>query len=150
MLVVGEGPDEASLRREAPPNVEFRGAVSPEEVPTILARATALLVPSLWYEAAPRGILEAYAAGVPVVASRIGALPEVVEEGVTGLLADPGSGEAWTRAMAALSDDRESERLGEGAFRAWSDRYTPDRGVRELEAAYEEAIAARGDAPQRR
>jgi glycosyltransferase involved in cell wall biosynthesis len=150
LLIVGDGPQAEQIRHRLPRTAELMGLVSPEELPGLVAGARALLVPSVWYEPAGRVVMEAYASGVPVIASRIGALPEVVEEGVTGLLADPGSREAWTRAMAALSDDRESARLGEGAFRAWSDRYTPDRGVRELEAAYEEAIAARGDDPQRR
>jgi glycosyltransferase involved in cell wall biosynthesis len=57
-----------------------------------------VLVPSLGYEAFGRTIVEAYAAGVPVVASRIGALPEVVEEGVTGLLAEPGDPDSWAEA----------------------------------------------------
>jgi glycosyltransferase involved in cell wall biosynthesis len=150
LLIVGDGPQADQVRRQLPTTAELMGLVSPEELPGLIAGARALLVPSVWYEPAGRVVLEAYASGVPVIASRIGALPEVVEEGVTGLLADPGSREAWTRAMAALSDDREAERLGEGAFRAWSDRYTPNHGIRGLEAAYEEAIAARGDAPQRR
>lgn len=146
LVVVGEGPQGEILRRDPPPTVEFTGPVSPEEVPAILSRARALLVPSLWYEAAPRGILEAYASGVPVVASRIGALPEVVEEGVTGVLAEPGRPESWTGAMGRLAEDRESDRLGEGAFRAWTDRYTPEHGIRDLEAAYREALGE-GDPP---
>jgi glycosyltransferase involved in cell wall biosynthesis len=150
LLIVGDGPQAEQIRRRLPTTAELMGLVSPEELPGLVAGARAVLVPSVWYEPAGRVVMEAYASGVPVIASRIGALPEVVEEGVTGLLADPGSREAWTQAMAALSDDRESERLGKGAFRAWSDRYTPDRGVKELEAAYEEAIAAREDPPQRR
>jgi glycosyltransferase involved in cell wall biosynthesis len=140
LLVVGEGPQGEALRRAAPAPVEFTGPVSPEEVPAILSRARALVVPSLWYEAAPRGILEAYASGVPVVASRIGALPEVVEEGITGVLAEPGSPESWKKALGRLADDQESRRLGEGAFRAWTARYTPEHGIGDLEAAYREAL----------
>jgi glycosyltransferase involved in cell wall biosynthesis len=146
LVVVGEGPQGEILRRGAPPTVEFMGSVTPEEVPAILSRARALLVPSLWYEAAPRGILESYASGVPVVASRIGALPEVVEEGVTGVLAEPGSAESWRRVLSRLAEDQESGRLGEGAFRAWSERYTPEHGIRDLEAAYREAMGD-GDHP---
>ena len=54
-------------------------------MPRILASARALMIPSRWYEAAPRTITEAYAAGVPVIASEIGALPEAVQVGSTGL-----------------------------------------------------------------
>jgi glycosyltransferase involved in cell wall biosynthesis len=143
VLVVGDGPQGEHLRREAPPTVEFAGQVPPENVPDLLVRARALLVPSVWYEAAPRGILEAYASGVPVIASRIGALPEAVEEGVTGTLAEPGNSAAWGEAMARLLDDREAEALGEGAFRAWKERFTPSRGLDNLRAAYREALRDR-------
>ena len=62
----------------------------PTAVPGLLADARALLVPSRWYEGSPRAIVEALAAGVPVIASDIGGLPEHVEDGVNGLLVEPG------------------------------------------------------------
>jgi glycosyltransferase involved in cell wall biosynthesis len=84
-------------------------------------------------------VVEAYAAGVPVVASRIGALPEVVEDGATGLLASPDDPATWTEALERLMDDELSLRLGEGAYRAWAERYTPQANLRQLEAIYREA-----------
>jgi glycosyltransferase involved in cell wall biosynthesis len=149
VLVVGAGPEADAARRAAPPQAEFTGEVAAAEIPSILAGARAVLVPSRSYETAGKVILEAYAAGVPVVASRIGALPEVVEDGMTGLLANPHRTRDWVEAMTRLADDRTSERLGEGAFRAWSDRYSPRRGLRDLEAAYQEALGD-GDLPGRR
>ncbi len=142
LLVVGDGPDAEALRREAPENVTFRGQVGAAEVPAILARARALLVPSRWYEAAPRSITEAYAAGVPVIASDIGALPEAVGRNETGLLAPPDDPNAWAARMEELADDGTSLRLGDGAFARWEERFSPERGVRDLEEAYSEAIAA--------
>ena len=91
LLVVGDGPQADQLHTiTSSPSVTFRGAVSPSEVDSLLRRARALLVPSVCYEGQPRAILEAYAAGVPVVASDIGGLPESVVDGVTGLLVPPG------------------------------------------------------------
>jgi glycosyltransferase involved in cell wall biosynthesis len=144
LVVVGEGPEAAQLRAEAPPGVTFRGRVSFTDLGRVLAGARALLVPSRWYEPAGRVALEAYASGVPVVASRIGALPEFVEDGVTGLLADPYDPEDWAGAVIRLGDDREAERLGAGAFSAWSHRYSPQRGIRNLEAAYRQALDEAG------
>ncbi len=89
-------------------------------------------------------MVEAYAAGVPVVASRIGALPEVVEEGVTGLLAPPDEPASWAEVLERLLDDELSLRLGEGAYRAWAERYTPETNLRMLEAIYREAAASAG------
>jgi len=136
LLVVGDGPEAPRLRRLAPGGVEFRGTVSPEAPRRLVAQARAVLVPSIWYEAFSRVVVEAYAAGVPVVASRIGALPEVIEDGVTGLLAEPGDPASWAAAVERLCDDRLSDRLGEGAYRAWAARYTPEANLRRLEEIY--------------
>jgi len=141
LVIVGEGPQGGSLRRAAPNGVEFRGEVPGGDVAGILADARALLVPSRWYEAAPRTIIEAYAAGVPVIASRFGALPELVQEDVTGFLAQPDDAENWADHVRALSDDATSERLGRGALGLWSERYSPQRGLEGLERAYQDAMA---------
>jgi glycosyltransferase involved in cell wall biosynthesis len=143
LLVVGDGPSADAVRSLAPEGVEFRGAVESTAVPAILSRARALLVPSRWYEAAPRSITEAYAAGVPVLASRIGALEEAVEDGASGLLVSLDDEERWYDAMKRLSDDEESERLGAGARALWSARFSPERGLEALEAVYREAASAR-------
>ena len=140
LVIVGDGPAGDELRADPPPGVEFRGQVSADDVPGLLAHARALLVPSRWYEAAPRSIIEAYAVGVPVLASDLGALPEAIVDGVTGrpvIVNDP---HAWAEAVGEL-DDATSTRLGAGAFRVWEDRYSPERGLAGLEAAYRDAVA---------
>jgi glycosyltransferase involved in cell wall biosynthesis len=141
LLVVGDGPTAEALNAGAPPNVEFRPPVSPAEVPALIREARALLLPSVGYEAQPRVILEAYAAGVPVLASDLGALPEAVPPD-SGLLVAPGDAGAWSYAVERLLDDRESERLGQGAWRTWRDRYSPERGLQNLEDAYRRAVAS--------
>ena len=143
LLVVGDGPQGEELRRDAPPGVEFRGAVVAAEVPGILRRARALMIPSRWYEASPRTIIEAYAAGVPVVASRIGALPEAVNDGTSGYLAGPEDPADWAAVADRLLDSADAERLGEGAFRLWSQRHSPRSGLEALQRAYGEALASR-------
>jgi glycosyltransferase involved in cell wall biosynthesis len=140
LLVVGEGPEGDRLRRAAPGNVEFVGSVPQQEVSRFLRGARALLVPSLWYEAQPRVILEAYAAGVPVIASRIGGLPELVHEDVSGLLVTPNDPAAWAAAVEQLLDDRRAERLGEGAHRLWAERHSPEQGLKALEENYRAAL----------
>jgi glycosyltransferase involved in cell wall biosynthesis len=141
LLVVGDGPEAQALRGGAPANVEFRPTVSPAEVPALIREARALLLPSLWYEAQPRVILEAYAAGVPVLASDLGALPEAVGDD-SGLLVPAGDVDAWSDTVERLLDDRESVRLGQGAWRRWRDRYSPERALQNLEAAYRRAVAS--------
>jgi glycosyltransferase involved in cell wall biosynthesis len=102
------------------------------------------VLPSICYEGAPRTVVEAYAAGVPVIANRNGALPSIVADGVTGLLVDPGSRDGWPSALGQLRDDAASLRLGEGAFAAWHSRYSPEQGLADLEAAYTAVLARRG------
>lgn len=144
LVIVGDGPQGEDLRRAAPDGVEFRGEVPAAEVAAILGDARALLVPSRWYEAAPRTIIEAYAAGVPVIASRFGALPELVPENVTGFLADPEDAEEWAHHVRALADDATSEHLGAGALARWLERYSPGQGLDGLEAAYQDALREEG------
>jgi glycosyltransferase involved in cell wall biosynthesis len=142
LVVAGDGPELEAYRSGAPGGVEFIGTVPRESVPSLLAGARALLVPSRWYEASPRSIIEAYAAGVPVIASRIGALPEAVKDDDSGFLVPPDDVYAWSEAVTRLLDTATSERLGSGAFRLWSERHTPEAGLRGLEDAYADALAA--------
>jgi glycosyltransferase involved in cell wall biosynthesis len=144
LVVVGDGPDRARLEAAAPDTVEFRGSVPPDQVGPYLARARALVLPSICYEGAPRTVVEAYAAGVPVIANRNGALPSVVADGVTGLLVDPARPGGWRDALGQLGDDAASVRLGEGAFAAWHSRYSPEQGLADLEAAYTAVMAGPG------
>jgi glycosyltransferase involved in cell wall biosynthesis len=143
--VFGDGPQMAQLRRSSPPRVRFRGLVPPSDLAAAFRSARALLLPSIGYEAQPRSIIEAYAAGVPVVASRIGGMAEIVEEGASGLLATPGDPGSWEVAVRRLLEDSEAERLGDGALARWRERHSPERGIRDLEEAYR-----RGDEVRRR
>lgn len=141
LVVVGDGPERDRLERSAPPSVEFRGNLPPGSIGSVLARARALVVPSTWHEGAPRVVVEAFAAGVPVLASDIGGLPEFVTHGVNGLLLAPGSATSWAAGVRRLLDPSESLRLGRGAYTSWQSSFSPERGLATLVAAYEEAIA---------
>lgn len=72
------------------PNIRFAGLLEPQQVGAALRQIDCLVVPSLWYENSPLVIQEAYGMGVPVVASRLGALAEKVEDGRMGRLFEPG------------------------------------------------------------
>ena len=90
LKIAGTGPMEAELRRflkeNAVENVEMVGFKSGKEKWQLLAKSTFLVLPSEWYETFGLVILEAYAAGKPVVASRMGSLPCLVKDGKSGLL----------------------------------------------------------------
>lgn len=93
------------LRALAGDGVRFLGPLTHRQVWETLAQADALIVPSLWYEAFSLIAHEAFAAGVPVIASRLGALAEVVRDGVDGVLVPPGDVDAWRGALRRLVDD---------------------------------------------
>jgi glycosyltransferase involved in cell wall biosynthesis len=143
LVIAGDGPQATELRSIAPASVEFRGLVPADRMPSMLRNARALLLPSLWYEAQPRIILEAYASGVPVIASDIGGLPELVRHEVTGYLVPPGDSDGWAAAAGRMSDDHETMRLGSNARELWKEAYGPDKGLENLEAAYAAARDAR-------
>jgi glycosyltransferase involved in cell wall biosynthesis len=136
LLVAGDGPDAAALQRSAPDTVRFLGVKSPQEVVQLIAQARALLVPSRWYEGAPRTMIEAYASGVPVVAHQIGAIPELVDDGSTGFLIPLDDLPAWHRALDLLADDTHSTELGEIAYRRWRAQHSPEAAGAALELAY--------------
>ena len=95
LLIVGGGPGEALIKqivgRGHLSNVQLIGAQPRKELLALMKRARLLLVPSEWYETFGMVIIEAFACGIPVFASRLGAMAELIEDGKTGRLFTPGS-----------------------------------------------------------
>ncbi len=97
------------------PGIRFAGRLPHDELWNALAQADVLVVPSLWYETAALVIQEAFAAGVPVVASRLGALQERVQDGVDGRLFTPGDANELTNILTEFNEHPQSlDRLREG------------------------------------
>jgi len=95
----------AHLRAQAIPGVRFLGRLTREEVWKTLAQVDAVAIPSLWYETFSFIASESFAAGVPVVASRLGPLADRVHDGVDGMLVPPGDVAAWRAALQRLVDE---------------------------------------------
>jgi glycosyltransferase involved in cell wall biosynthesis len=93
------------LRAMAGPRVRFLGALDRRQVWECLAQVDVVAVPSLWYETLSFVAHEAFVVGLPVIASRLGVLADVVRDGVDGLLVTPGDAGAWQAAMQRLLDD---------------------------------------------
>jgi glycosyltransferase involved in cell wall biosynthesis len=104
--IAGDGPQTGVLqtiaRQQGLQQVEFLGRVAGEEKWGLLRHATAVVVPSVWYEAFPFVVLESLAAGTPVVASNLGSLPYVVEDGKSGLLFRAGDSQDLREKLAWL------------------------------------------------
>ena len=99
LYAAGDAPASAAA------NVRVLGQQTPAAMPALIAAAQCVVVPSLWPENCPMIILEALRAGVPVVASRIGGIPEIIEDGVTGLLVTPGDATALATAIRRACTD---------------------------------------------
>ena len=95
----------ALAARLGAPFIRHTGAVPHERVGEMLADVDLLVVPSVWIENAPFVIREAFAAGVPVVASRLGGMAEMVRDGVNGLLFEPGSPDALATVLRRVIDE---------------------------------------------
>lgn len=106
LVIAGRGPLEQEVREaaEADPRIRFVGYVTGDEKAALLGSADSLLIPSLWYENAPVAVIEAAAYQLVVVGSRIGGLPELVDEGRTGFLFQPGDAYGLAGIMRGLID----------------------------------------------
>ena len=110
-------------------------------------RARFLVFPSEWYEGLPMTIIEAFACGVPVIASRLGTMEEVVDHGRTGLHFTAGdSADLAAKVEWAWSHPAEMEAMGRAARAEFEAKYTAGRNYEMLMAIYARAIAARREA----
>jgi glycosyltransferase involved in cell wall biosynthesis len=138
--VVGGGPLESAV--SAVLGARYAGFQPPAAVAGFLAQASYLVVPSVWYEGFPRTIVEAYAAGVPVIASRLGSLAEVVKDGETGLLFNPGDVQDLMAKLRWAEANPDAMRvMGQAARRTYEALYTPLRNYEQLVRIYEDACA---------
>lgn len=142
LAIAGEGPDEPRLRRLASDTgtyIRFLGRLDAEAMAHTRAGAAVVLAPSRWHEPHPYAVSEAMAAGVPVLASRIGGLPEMV--GGQSVL-KPGDPRGWADALGALWGDPELRReRGERALARARERFSADTYYERLMASYREALA---------
>jgi len=126
----GNKPFGASSRSRA-------GWQAADVVGAAMRRASCLVLPSLWYENFPMVVIEAFASGLPVVASRIGGLAEVIEEGVTGLLFEPGNAAELVQRLRWIEANPESARLmGARARQTYEHRYTAAKNYERLMQIY--------------
>ena len=155
LLVVGRdtrdphdgGPFSAALKRLVPDELQgritFAGPVAHSAIPDVLARASVCVYPS-HMEALPLAWLEAMAMGKALVASRTGPGPELVEDGLSGLLCDPHDPDSIAdRVIAVLKDAELRRRLGVAARRRVVVQFSTDAVMSQVEDFYSRALASR-------
>ena len=139
LRVAGTGPEQALLQSQL--GITLLGTLNPSEVRAEMQRAEVLVLPSICYENFPLTLIEAYASGLPVIASRIGSLAELVEHGETGLLFEPGDSTGLADALQwAISHPAAMLTMGANARARYEARYTPDINYAQTLAIYRSAI----------
>jgi glycosyltransferase involved in cell wall biosynthesis len=147
LKIVGTGPLERELqdyvRARGINNIQFMGFKSGEEKWELLRNSFGLIVPSEWYENFPVTVLEAYMAARPVIASRLGGLPYVVEEGHSGLLFEAGNvGELVQKVQHLVEDSTGAKRMGACGRRLSETKYGPEQGYSNLMKIFSRVQAA--------
>ena len=120
--IAGDGPEHAKLARIAPPNVEFLGQLNANDLRDHYKHSRFMVMPSRTFETFGLSAAEAMMQGKPVIASSIGALPEIVQDGVNGFLFEVDNVEQLAARMIKLWKDRERCKRYGAAAKEWAQR----------------------------
>ena len=149
LIVVGDGPDAAEFRElaaslDSAPRIEFAGYQTGDALQTYVERASLAIASSRCRENMPYSIVEAFAAGTPVVGTRIGGIPELVADGVTGFACEPGDvatmADAMVRGAEAFLDAPVYVRMQESCRAYVRENCSRDKFMDQLVELYEEAV----------
>ena len=147
LVIAGDGPLRAALEErvagEQKERLTFAGHLTGDAYDRAWSEAACLVLPSEWYEVRPMVIHEAMARGKAVVATRLGTIPEIVEEGVTGLLVEPGAPYALGAALRALVDEpARAEAMGRKGRAVVETLYSPAAHLASMLDVYGQAARA--------
>jgi glycosyltransferase involved in cell wall biosynthesis len=146
LKIVGDGPLRKLLQADVQAAgledvIKFMGQQDKLTVLTLMYDAQLLVFPSIWYETFGLTMVEAFACGLPVIASRLGSMAEIVEDGVTGLHFEAGnSAELADKMQWANEHPEEMICMGKNARRAYEAHYTPEINYQQLMTIYQGAI----------
>ena len=122
-------------------NIEFLGQKENKEVINYIKNSTFVIVPSECYETFGQVIIESFACGVPVIASRIGAIGEIIQEGKTGLLFEAGNPDDLNKKINNLYKNIDLiKEMGKNARKEYEEKYTPKKNYEILMNIYQNVI----------
>lgn len=133
--VFGDGELREELMATAPPTVRFHGWVDPDEIHGAMRTARALAFPTLCYEGQPLVVLEALAAGLPILASDLGGTGDDIRAVDPQGVLPAGDVESWAEGLRALAGRSDLDDIGSSLRRRYERLHTPEVGTRQLEAA---------------
>ncbi len=138
LRIIGDGPLLQPLKAAAGNRVTFRGSLKHDAVFTELRNSAFVVMPSIWHESFGLAAVEAFSVARPVIASRMGSLEEIVEDGVTGLLFSPGEkADLETKIRWALAHPDEMRLMGQRARKVYEEKYSSEANYRQLIEAYD-------------
>ncbi|MEM4312973.1 MAG: glycosyltransferase family 4 protein [Thermoplasmata archaeon] len=145
LKIVGDGPYTREGKKLADSigikNIEFSGYRPHGECIEILRGARFLVMPSICYETFGLTIIEAFSNSKPVIASRLGAMADIVKDGKTGLLFEPGNAEDMANKVKLLWKDCDNlERMGQNARREYEEKYTPEKNYEMMMNIYNKVM----------
>ena len=144
LVIVGDGPLRTTLEAAAPRTVRFTGWLPASEVRQRMLEARLLAFPSVWYETFGLAMVEAMAAGTPVIASDLGGTPELIGTTTPGALVAAADIAGWSESLRSIVPDSEwIDRAGAAARMRYEDAFTAARALNALEAIYKSAISSR-------
>lgn len=143
IVIAGQGPLEDEVRQAVATlkNIRYLGPLPRNRILDLMKSAKFLLFPSLAYENFPMSIAEAFSVGLPVVASRLGAAAEIIQDSANGLLFEPGSATDVAQRMRAVwGEDHNIARMGAAARASYEQKYCGESTYQALTGIYREAI----------
>jgi len=152
LIIIGDGPlqQEVIEHTKVNPNVVYLGPQNKATVISHMKACAALVFPSLWYEGLPLTMIEAFSTGTPVIASNLGAMKELIRDGVNGLLFEPGRERDLVRRIEDVLKERvDVNEISEKARATYLRYYTPERNYNLLLTIYNKAIAFKHASPSK-
>ena len=141
LKIAGEGPLVGMIDITTSSKITLLGQIPPSQVTKEMAKAKFLVMPSECYEGFPMVLVEAFAHGLPVIASNLGGMSEIVKNNITGLHFEPGNPEDLAKKVLWMyAHPDECERMGKNARNEYEQKYTPEKNYKMLMDIYQKTI----------
>lgn len=150
LMIAGEGPEAEAVKKLADrcANIQYVGRKTKDELMALMRRCRALVFPSIWYEGMPLTILEALASGTPVLASRLGAMKDIIVHGRNGLLFQQGDATSLSNAILEFIAMEHSLPWNKEARNSFLECYSPEQHYSRIMDIYSSVINKHQPTPQ--